>query len=78
MRMARTLGVIATLLPLLSCTTSIQTDFDHQADFGSYSTFAWYQEAEKSAGPTGGKRRLERKSDKARGKARPIQKNETA
>jgi hypothetical protein len=54
MRIVRALLVVATVLPVLACSSSrIQTDFDHQADFSSYSTFAWYQEKE-NGGPTEG------------------------
>ncbi|MFV2072940.1 MAG: DUF4136 domain-containing protein [Thermoanaerobaculales bacterium] len=39
----------------LSCSsTRVQADFDHQADFGKYSTFALYVQAEKDKPPTTG------------------------
>ena len=47
--------IIATVASSFACSsTSVQTDFDHQADFTSYSTFAWYIQAEKGKPPTSG------------------------
>ena len=54
MRILRTLITVAAAIPFFACSSSrIHTDFDHQADFGSYSTFAWYQ-MEETDGPTQG------------------------
>ena len=54
MRIVRAVLVLAIVLPFFACSSSrIHTDFDHQADFGSYSTFAWYQ-TEETDGPTQG------------------------
>jgi hypothetical protein len=54
MRIVRALLVLAAALPFLACSSSrTQTDFDHQADFSSYSTFSWYQ-AREDGGPTEG------------------------
>jgi len=54
MRIPRAVFVLAIVLPFFACSSSrIHTDFDHQADFGSYSTFAWYQ-MEETDGPTQG------------------------
>ena len=54
MRILRTLITVAAAIPFLSCSSSrIQTDYDHQADFSNYSTFAWYQ-LEENKGPTEG------------------------
>jgi len=54
MRIVRAALVLAITLPFLACSSSrIQTDFDHQADFSAYSTFAWYQATEND-GPTQG------------------------
>jgi hypothetical protein len=54
MRIVRAGLALATALSFLACSSSwIQTDFDHQADFSSYTTFAWYLAAE-NEGPTEG------------------------
>jgi hypothetical protein len=54
MRIVRALLVPAIALPFLACSSSrIQTDYDHETDFSSYSTFAWHQ-TEESDGPTQG------------------------
>jgi hypothetical protein len=54
MRILRTLITVAAAIPVLACSSSrIQTDFDHQADFSSFSTFSWYQ-AKQNGGPTEG------------------------
>ena len=58
MRIVRAALAIAVAVPVLSCSSSrIQTDYDHQADFSTYSTFAWIQ-AEENLGPTDGPRQL--------------------
>jgi hypothetical protein len=52
---------ISFAIALLVCacsSTRIQTDFDRQADFSSYSTFAWYQPAETEKSPTEGPNQL--------------------
>ncbi len=55
MRSLRTLIVITAAICISGCSsTRIQTDFDHQADFSSYSTFSWYQATENNRGPTEG------------------------
>ena len=46
--------VIATIVSAVACSTSVQTDFDYQADFTKYSTFALYVQAEKGKAPTTG------------------------
>lgn len=44
MQSSRTLiGVATAVIATLSCTSAVQTDFDREADFTSYSTFAWIQ-----------------------------------
>ncbi len=54
MRIVRAPLLLAVALPFVACSSSrVQTDFDHQADFKTYSTFAWYQ-AEENGGPTEG------------------------
>lgn len=54
MRIVHAALSVAIALSFLSCSSSrIQTDYDHRADFSSYSTFAWYQ-AEENIGPTEG------------------------
>jgi len=54
MRIVRALVVLAIALPFLACSSSrIQSDYDYETDFSSYSTFAWYQ-TEVSDGPTQG------------------------
>jgi len=54
MRIVRAVLALATVLPFLACSSStIQIDYDHQADFSNYSTFSWYLE-EKDGGPTEG------------------------
>jgi len=54
MRIVRAVLVLAVVLPFFACSSSrIQTDYDHQADFSTYSTFAWYQ-TEETDGPTQG------------------------
>ena len=54
MRILRTLITVATAIPFFACSSSrIQTDYDRQADFSRYSTFAWYQ-TEETDGPTEG------------------------
>jgi hypothetical protein len=46
---------VAVALSALACSSSrYQTDFDQQADFSHYSSFAWYQMAEADKGPTEG------------------------
>ena len=79
MRIVRALLLLATALPFFACSSSrVQTDFDHQADFRTFSTFAWYQAMENS-GPTEGPsqivdgriRRAIEENLQARGSARP-------
>jgi hypothetical protein len=54
MRIVRALLALAMIFPFLACSSSrIQTDWDHQADFGGYSTFAWHQ-VDENKGPTEG------------------------
>jgi CubicO group peptidase (beta-lactamase class C family) len=54
MRIVRALLVSAAALAFLACSSSrVQIDFDHQADFSTYSTFAWF-EATENDGPTQG------------------------
>ena len=54
MRISFPLIAAAAVIPVLACSSSrIQTDFDHQADFSTYSTYAWYQATEDD-GPTEG------------------------
>jgi len=45
---------IATVFSVVGCSSSIQSDFDHQADFTKYSTFAWYVKPEKGKPSTEG------------------------
>ena len=59
MQIARALLSIATVLLVCGCSsTRVQTDFDHRADFRSYSTFAWYQAVEGDESPTEGPNQL--------------------
>ena len=46
--------VIASVLTVAGCTSSIQSDYDHQADFTTYSTFAWFDKPETGKTPTAG------------------------
>ena len=46
--------VIASVLTVVGCTSSIQSDYDHQADFTTYSTFAWFDKPETGKTPTAG------------------------
>jgi hypothetical protein len=57
MRIPRVLAVVGAAMTALSCTSTVQTDFDYQADFTSYSTFAWYQPSQ-DTGPTEGPSQL--------------------
>jgi hypothetical protein len=57
MRLSRALFVISAVTTGLSCTSAVHTDFDHQADFSSYSSFAWYQPVQ-DIGPTEGSSQL--------------------
>jgi hypothetical protein len=43
MRKSRTLIAACAAFAALGCSSTVQTDFDHQADFNSYSTFSWHQ-----------------------------------
>jgi hypothetical protein len=55
MRTLRTLIAVAAVIFFLGCSSArVQTDFDRQADFSSYSTFSWYQATENNRGPTEG------------------------
>jgi hypothetical protein len=55
MRKVPILLALATALPFLACSSSsIQTDFDHQADFGSYTSYSWYKAQTDNNGPTDG------------------------
>ena len=55
MRKVRALLALATALPFLACSSSrIQTDFDHQADFSSYTSYSWYTAQTDNNGPTDG------------------------
>jgi hypothetical protein len=58
MQVLRTLIAIMVVLVSACSSTRVQTDFDHQADFSSYSTFAWYQPVEKDKSPTEGPSQL--------------------
>ena len=54
MRLFRAAFALTIILFFVACSSSrIQTDYDNQADFSSYSTFAWYQQ-ETTDGPTEG------------------------
>ena len=55
MRIFPTLIAVTAVISAIACSsTSIHTDFDHQADFSEYSTFAWYAEGEPRNSPTEG------------------------
>ena len=55
MRISLTLITATAVIAVLACSsTRVQTDFDHQADFSAYSTFAWYDDAESEKSPTDG------------------------
>jgi len=59
MQIVRTLISITIVLLISACSsTRVQTDHDHQADFSSYSTFAWYRTAENVQSPTEGPSQL--------------------
>jgi hypothetical protein len=58
MQILRTLIPITVALVSACSSTRVQTDFDHQADFSSYSTFAWHQATEDGKGPTDGPSQL--------------------
>ena len=59
MRILRPLIMFTIVLFVSACSsTRVQTDFDHQTDFSSYSTFAWYQAEDKGKGPTEGPNQL--------------------
>lgn len=49
-----TIAVTAAVLLLSACSTTIQTDFDTQADFSKYSSYAWFIKPEKNKPPTAG------------------------
>ena len=54
-RAGTAIAVLATIIFGFSCSsTSVQTDFDHQSDFTSYRTFAWYMQSEEPKAPTAG------------------------
>ena len=46
--------VVTTLFTVGGCSSSIQSDYDHQADFTTYSTFAWFDKPETGKTPTAG------------------------
>jgi hypothetical protein len=47
--------ITAAAFAAVSCSsTTVRSDFDHQADFESYSTFAWYSTEKKDPRPTTG------------------------
>ncbi len=55
MRFAMVTVTSAAVLAAVSCsTTSIQSDRDDQADFGSYSTFTWFNAPDTDTQPTAG------------------------
>jgi hypothetical protein len=59
MRILRTVISFTIVLFVTACSsTRIQTDYDQQADFSSYSTFAWYQPEENDRSPTEGPNQL--------------------
>jgi hypothetical protein len=54
MRIARALLVCAAAGTFLACSSSrVQTDFDRNADFSAYSTFAWYEALANNGPPQG-------------------------
>lgn len=55
MRFAMAIFVATAALSAASCSsTSVHSDFDHHADFGSYSTFAWHTPGTTDSRPTTG------------------------
>ena len=59
MQIPRVLIPFAIVLLVSACSsTRVQTDYDHQADFSSHSTFAWFQAAEDAKSPTEGPNQL--------------------
>ena len=48
------IAVIAAVLSLSACSTTIQTDYDYQADFSKYSSYAWFIKPERNGHPTTG------------------------
>jgi hypothetical protein len=57
MRKLRTLIVACAAIATLSCTSTVQTDFDRRTDFSNYSTFAWHHTPHDN-GPTEGANQL--------------------
>lgn len=54
-------GAMTFTIALLACacsTTRVATDYDHRADFGGYTTYAWHQGIEDDHGPTEGPSQL--------------------
>lgn len=46
-RTATCTAVLATIIFVLSCSsTSVRTDHDHEADFSTYASFAWFSDAD--------------------------------
>lgn len=59
MRTLRIALFVVIVVPVIGCSSiRTQSDFDRNADFGSYTTFAWYQEPKRNEGPTEGPNRL--------------------
>lgn len=55
MRKVRAVLALTTVLSFLGCSTSrIETDFDHQADFSTYTSYSWYKAPTNDVGPTDG------------------------
>lgn len=46
--------VIVAVFSGIGCSTTVQTDYDHQADFTTYSSFAWNVRPDTNRSPTNG------------------------
>ncbi len=50
-----TAAVFLAIVATVSCSsTSVQTDYDHQSDFATFDTFAWYMQSGDDKAPTAG------------------------
>ena len=55
MRISVITAVCAAAIAALSCSsTRVHSDYDHQADFATYSTYSWLKAEKGDASPTGG------------------------
>jgi len=54
MRYSLIMAASAVAIASVSCSTTVHSDHDHQADFSNYSTYGWYAAAETDTRPTMG------------------------